>query len=66
MLREVKLSKACEMLARSDKKVSEISDILGYDAPVYFSRVFKKHMGMTPAEYRRNYAVPLKRLLTGV
>jgi|GEM_PF-6909740 len=26
---------------------------VGYDNSMYFSRVFKKHTGMTPTEYKR-------------
>ena len=27
---------------------------LGYDNPLYFSRVFKKEYGVSPAQYRKN------------
>jgi AraC family transcriptional regulator of arabinose operon len=27
--------------------------MLGYDDPLYFSRIFSKTMGMAPSEYRK-------------
>lgn len=34
--------------------VTEISQIVGYDNPLYFSRIFKKVKGLSPSEYRKN------------
>lgn len=43
---------AKELLTQTGKSISEISYCLGYQYPQYFSRAFKKAMGMTPNEYR--------------
>ncbi len=34
--------------------VTEISRIVGYENPLYFSRIFKKAKGLSPSEYRKN------------
>ena len=34
--------------------VTEIARIVGYDNPLYFSRIFKKVKGLSPSEYRKN------------
>ena len=34
--------------------VTEIAQIVGYDNPLYFSRIFKKAKGLSPSEYRKN------------
>lgn len=46
------MNTAKEMLAQTDKTISEIAYCLGYQYPQYFSRAFKKCIGMTPNEYR--------------
>ena len=33
--------------------VGEVADAVGYEAPYYFSRHFKAHVGVSPREYRR-------------
>ena len=43
---------AKEKLFEKDKTVSQIAYELGYEYPHYFSRIFKKHVGMSPNEYR--------------
>lgn len=43
---------AKEKLFQKDKTVSEIAYELGFEYPQYFSRVFKKRVGVTPNEYR--------------
>lgn len=46
---------AKDMMAGSDKNVSEIAYALGYQYPQYFSRAFKKMVGCTPNEYRMQH-----------
>lgn len=43
---------AKDLLAQTNKSISEIAYALGYQYPQYFSRAFKKAVGMTPNEYR--------------
>lgn len=43
---------AKDKLTSSMVSVSEIAYDLGFEYPQYFSKMFKKNTGMTPAEYR--------------
>ncbi|WP_165972249.1 response regulator transcription factor [Paenibacillus piri] len=45
------------LLVDSDKKVSDISEQVGYGDHRYFSFLFKKTYGMTPSDYRKTYGV---------
>ncbi len=47
-----KIQKACEYLKYTDLSVKEIGYQLGYQDPLYFSRLFKKHMGLSPRAYK--------------
>ena len=42
------------LLHDSTYNVTEIAEIVGYDNPLYFSRIFKKLKGISPSEYRKN------------
>ncbi len=42
------------LLHDSSYNVTEIAQIVGYDNPLYFSRIFKKIKGLSPSEYRKN------------
>ena len=46
------MAKVKELLAETDKSISEIAYELGFNYPHHLSRVFKKVTGMTPSEYR--------------
>ncbi|MFS0869855.1 helix-turn-helix domain-containing protein [Paenibacillus xylanilyticus] len=48
----MRIRRAMEMLAVSPAKVSEVAAISGYEDVKYFSRLFKKHTGKTPSEFR--------------
>lgn len=52
-LNKIRIEYAKEMLLTSDISISEICTQAGYLDQSYFSRVFKKHMGMSPTVYRR-------------
>lgn len=47
-----RISKAKEFLANPDTKVYEVAEKVGYQDPHYFSQIFKKLTGLTPAQYR--------------
>lgn len=42
------------LLQDSTYNITEISEIVGYDNPLYFSRIFKKVKGLSPSEYRKS------------
>ncbi|MBR5798777.1 MAG: helix-turn-helix transcriptional regulator [Lachnospiraceae bacterium] len=42
------------LLHDSSYNITEIAQIVGYDNPLYFSRIFKKAKGLSPSEYRKN------------
>ena len=48
---KMKINKAVQLLADTALNISQVSDILGFKSPYYFSRVFKKVMGKAPSEY---------------
>lgn len=50
-----KITRACGMLSATRMRVSEIAWALGYDDPLYFSRVFHTVMGVSPAAYRKTH-----------
>lgn len=48
-----RLDSACEMLSLSDLAVGKIACRVGLENAYYFSRIFRKRLGMTPTEYRK-------------
>lgn len=49
---ELKIQKACQYLYFSDLNIKEICAEVGFSDQYYFSRVFKKVMGIAPAIYK--------------
>lgn len=47
-----RISAACQLLSQSTQSVSEIAAEVGYHDQYYFSRIFKKKVGMPPLKYR--------------
>ena len=47
------LDRAAELLLRSDKRIGEIAGELGFTSEYYFSRFFRKHIGVPPLAFRR-------------
>lgn len=45
------------LLIFKDKSVKNIALEAGFDDPHYFSRIFKKHTGVSPNEYRKKYFI---------
>ena len=47
------MNRAMELLKESQRTVTEISEILGFSAVYYFSRLFKQRVGKTPGQFRK-------------
>ena len=52
----IRINNAVSLLETTDYNVTEISTIVGYDNPLYFSRIFKKQKGVSPSDYRKMLA----------
>lgn len=53
-LTKLRIQKATELLDNVTLKVYEVSDLVGFKDPAYFSLLFKKYMGMTPQEFQKH------------
>ena len=50
---KIRISTAQHLLLTTSHNIGEIAAIVGYENPLYFCRLFKKHTGVSPTEYRR-------------
>lgn len=50
-VRVIRLERAAALL-RSGRSVTDVSTLIGFDNPKYFSTVFKKYFGVSPSKYR--------------
>lgn len=51
----LKIQKACKYIQFTEDRMKEISNNIGINDCYYFSRLFKKLMGMSPLEYRKKF-----------
>jgi AraC-like DNA-binding protein len=56
-LLRLRVERACELLSMEEAAVDEIAAATGFCDRFHFTRVFKRQMGVGPAEYRRRRAV---------
>lgn len=49
---KVRLDKAKELLGKGDYSIKQISFMIGYSDPNYFTWSFKKYLGVSPIKYR--------------
>lgn len=52
-LLSVRINRATELLETSNYNITQIASIVGYDDPLYFSRLYSKIKGVSPTEYRK-------------
>ncbi|MNO30262.1 putative response regulatory protein [compost metagenome] len=53
-LTKLRIQKATKLLNNVTLKVYEVSELVGFKDPAYFSLIFKKYMGMTPQEFQKH------------
>lgn len=51
----LRIQQACQQLITTNQSVKEVAFSLGYSDPYYFSRSFKKVMGVSPGQYREGF-----------
>jgi len=49
-IRTIRLKKAAQLLKTKKYNVSEVTDLVGFNDPLYFSRCFKKQFGFPPSK----------------
>jgi AraC-like DNA-binding protein len=49
----VRVKRCCERLAQTSESVTSIGISAGFGSSQYFSRVFRKYVGVTPTAYRQ-------------
>ncbi len=49
-----RIERAARALRMTSATIAEVAVDCGYPAPFYFSRVFKRHTGQSPAAFRTN------------
>ena len=60
----IRLAKACEFMQQQpDISIRTVAASVGYDDAYYFSKLFKKHYGVSPREYMLMTEKPLFKVL---
>lgn len=54
---QMKMQRACELLDSTDRPIKVIAGDVGYQDPFYFSRIFKRTIGVSPQKYREQHAI---------
>ena len=52
-LTRLKINKACQLLSASELPIGVISQTLGFEDQMAFSKVFRKEMSVSPTQYRK-------------
>lgn len=55
---ELKIKEAKKLIRQGRYNISQISDLLCFDSPQYFSKCFKQFTKMTPREYKASILTP--------
>ena len=50
-IRKIRFSRACKLLEEGRYNITEISEMVGFNTPSYFTTSFKKYIGCLPTEY---------------
>ncbi|SFD99027.1 AraC-type DNA-binding protein [Paenibacillus catalpae] len=52
---EIRMNEAKKLLSESSLHVKEVAAVVGYDNPLYFSRIFRSTVGIPPSEYKKKF-----------
>ncbi|HZG88189.1 AraC family transcriptional regulator [Paenibacillus sp.] len=60
VLHDIRIARAKRLLCETDEKIISIAAMVGYEDSSFFTRLFQRHVGCSPSQYR---AMPDKPLL---
>ena len=49
----LRITNAMNLIDNTDYNISQVASAVGYDNALYFSRLFHKHTGMAPSDYKK-------------
>lgn len=58
-LTRLRMERVCELLSQTDLPVTQIAQDVGYSSNQVLARVFMKHQGVSPSDYRRAVRDPV-------
>lgn len=56
-LTSLRVSRACELISQTDMALREVAEACGYPDQLYFSRVFRRRLGIPPTTYKNGLRV---------
>ncbi|WP_239614326.1 AraC family transcriptional regulator [Cohnella mopanensis] len=57
VINRVRIEKSAELLRYTDKPIAEIADKSGFTNSSYYYRMFKRHYGLTPTDFRKSVGI---------
>ena len=57
-IRTLRLNRAAELLETGEQGIAEIAHAVGFRDPLYFSKLFKTHAGLSPKNYQAKRSQP--------
>lgn len=57
---QLRMASAKDLLNSTDLPIKQIGNMCGYEDPHFFSKSFKSHVGVSPAQFRKKHAEILK------
>ena len=49
----IRMERAKQLILEGRHSIKEIADLLGISNPFYFSTAFRRYVGMSPSQYRK-------------
>lgn len=56
MIQKVRVENVCKLLSTTNQTILQIAEACGFEDMKFFYKVFKKHMGVLPGDYRKHTA----------
>ena len=61
----LRLEEAKHLLESSDNSIENIANEVGYEDAGFFSRLFRRQVSLTPAQYRKRFGSMRRALMVG-